>query len=99
MARAIVVIGTPVDLEPREFDKKDGSKGRALGFRLSHQATALSGSVPCECKDEAVWKAVEHANEFSLEIKCVAVPYCIRYEKDGENRDFAKLTVRAVLAD
>lgn len=99
MARAVVVVGTPVDLEPREFEKKDGSKARSLGFKLNHQATALGGAVPCETRDELVWKLVEEAHESGSQIMCVAVPYCVRYDKDGENRDFTKLTVRAVLTD
>lgn len=97
MARGIVVVGTPADLEPREFENKKGETQRSLAFRLIHPATAMGGTVQIEVRDEGVWKAVETAHAAVEQIALVAVPFAVRYEKDGENRDFVKLSGRAVV--
>lgn len=105
MARAVVVVGTPVDLEAKEFDKRNGEKGHSLEFKLSHQATALGGSVQCEVKDRVAREQIEAASAEQRELRMVAIPYGIPFvdQKDGpdkgQTKAFVKLEVRAVLTD
>lgn len=97
MARAIVVIGVPQGLEDRTFKKRDGSDGSSLAFRLHHTLTALSGSLDCEASDPETIEQIRTASINSMSVVAVAHVNCVRYEKDGDIRDFAKLRVRAVM--
>lgn len=102
MARAVVLVGTPVDLEMRSFTYKNGEKAgedaQVLGFRLQHSATALAGTVSCETRDESVMSEISAAHEGRYAVQVVAVPRAVRYERDGAPADWVKMNVRGVVS-
>lgn len=104
MARAVVTIGVPANLETREFEygpksKRAGEPGTSLGFILSHPATALGGGSSFETTDPIIMERVRQAADALQSIQVVGIPRAHRYERDGEQRDFVTFRAAAVLAE
>lgn len=103
MARALVLVGRPVDLEDGEFEfqngDRKGEKQATLTFALMHPALAVTGAVQCDAWDEDVRKKVHAAHEAGESIQVVAIPKAFQYadKRTGEPATFIKMNVRAVL--
>lgn len=100
MARCLVAVGVPYNLEERKFTYKQGDKkgqeATVLGFRLRNAMTEVSGSVDFDASQEVHMSRVKAAADAGECLEIVVQPRCQRYERDGKIADFATMRVRGI---
>jgi len=101
MARACVCLGVPSELKESTYKSKKGArKGEditQLSFLLTNPVTSMVGSVPFQTSDPTVMETIKRAEAAEEAVYCACQPYAVRYEVDGENRDWVKMVVKSVL--
>lgn len=96
MARAVVLTGTPANLEVNTFTNKAGEQRESLRFVMAHPMTAVSGSVQCECRRDDVRAAIEKAFEHGEMVEVVCMPDVVAFKnKQGEDDRFFKMIALA----
>lgn len=100
MARCVVCVGVPANLEDNEFVYKKGDKkgqpGKSLRFRMRHPLTEVAGSLDFEAHREEHIDRLREAHAAGETLRVVVQARCQRYEREGQPADFATLVVRAI---